>query len=135
MAEYNHPARPPAEEAERRWYKVAQQEYELLSPRSDSQIVVYRRRNVERLKQTGPSGESLKGVAHLRAGDSGTLQNWRPVPRCAARGGPVHHRRYGARQIVQPGKLKAVIRIPETQAKDALASANPPARYAHREIV
>lgn len=106
-----------AEEADTR-YRVAQQEYDLLRSTIDSQISV-QTQNVERLKQIAAFREGLKASLIFRAGDSGTLQEL-----SAGAGGallePGQYVNAGMAlaKIVQPGKLKAVIRIPETQAKD-----------------
>ena len=115
-SEYNT-RKSAAEEAETR-YKVAQQEYDLLRSTIDSQIAV-QTQNVERLKQIAAFREGLKASLIFRAGDSGTLQEL-----SAGAGGallePGQYVNAGMAlaKIVQPGKLKAVIRIPETQAKD-----------------
>jgi len=106
-----------AEEAETR-YRVAQQEYELLRSSIDSQISV-QTQNVDRLKQIAAFRESLKQSLTLRAGDSGILQEL-----SAGAGGTLLepgqwvNAGMALAKIVQPGKLKAVVRIPETQAKD-----------------
>ena len=106
-----------AEEADTR-YRVAQAEYELLRSTIDSQIAV-QTQNVERLKQIAAFRETLKASLTLRAGDSGTLQELS----AGAGGALLEAGQYvnaglALAKIVQPGKLKAVIRIPETQAKD-----------------
>jgi HlyD family secretion protein len=114
--EYNT-RKAAAEEAATR-YDVAQQELKLLRATIDSQIAVLEQ-NVERLKQIAAFRESIKASLTLRAGDSGILQDL-----SAGAGGallePGQYVNAGmtVAKVVQPGKLKAVIRIPETQAKD-----------------
>ena len=106
-----------AEEAATR-YRVAQAEFELLRTTSDSQITV-QEQNVDRLKQIAAFRENQKASLILRAGEAGILQEL-----SAGTGGaqlePGQYVNAGITlaKIVQPGKLKAVIRIPETQAKD-----------------
>jgi len=115
-AEYNS-RKASAEEAATR-YRVAQEEYDLLRSSIDSQISV-QTQNVDRLKQIAAFRESLKASLTLRAGDSGILQEL-----SAGAGGTLLepgqwvNAGMALAKIVQPGKLKAVIRIPETQAKD-----------------
>ncbi len=114
--EYNT-RKAAAEEAATR-YDVAQQELKLLRATIDSQIAVLEQ-NVERLKQIAAFRESIKASLTLRAGDSGILQDL-----SAGAGGallePGQYVNAGmtVAKVVQPGRLKAVIRIPETQAKD-----------------
>lgn len=116
QAEYNS-RKASAEEAATR-YRVAQEELDLLRSSIDSQISV-QTQNVERLKQIAAFRESLKQSLTLRAGDSGILQEL-----SAGAGGTLLepgqwvNAGMALAKIVQPGKLKAVIRIPETQAKD-----------------
>ncbi len=106
-----------AEEADTR-YRVAQEELELLRTTVDSQIAV-QEQNVDRLKQIAAFRENQKASLILRAGETGILQEL-----SAGTGGallePGQYVNAGITlaKIVQPGKLKAVIRIPETQAKD-----------------
>lgn len=106
-----------AEEAATR-YRVAQQELALLRSTIDSQIAV-QEQNVDRLKQIAAFRESVKSGLTLRAGDSGVLQEL-----AAGAGGtrlePGQYVNAGQTiaKVVQPGKLLARIRIPETQAKD-----------------
>jgi len=99
-------------------YRVAQEELELLRSSIDSQIAV-QAQNVARLKQIAAFRESLRSALLLRAGDSGTLQELSS----GAGGAPLEPGQWvnagmALAKIVQPGTLKAVIRIPETQAKD-----------------
>lgn len=114
--EYNT-RKAAAEEAATR-YDVAQQELKLLRATIDSQIAVLEQ-NVDRLKQIAAFREGVKASLTLRAGDSGILQDL-----SAGAGGallePGQYVNAGmtVAKVVQPGKLKAVIRIPETQAKD-----------------
>ncbi len=112
-----HLRKAAAEESETR-YKVAQAEYELLRSSIDSQLAV-QAQNVERLKQIAAFRETLRSALVIRAGDSGTLQELSS----GAGGAPLEPGQWvnagmALAKIVQPGSLKAVIRIPETQAKD-----------------
>lgn len=115
-ADYN--ARKAAAEEAATRYRVAQEEYELLRSSIDSQISV-QAQNVDRLKQIAAFRETLRSTLVLRAGDSGTLQELSS----GAGSTPLEPGQWvnagmALARIVQPGKLKAVIRIPETQAKD-----------------
>ena len=116
QAEYNQ-RKAQGDEATTR-YRVAQAELELLRSSIDSQITA-QTQNVERLKQIAAFRENLKASLILRAGGSGTLQELS----AGAGGALLEAGQYvnagmALAKIVQPGKLKAVIRIPETQAKD-----------------
>ncbi len=116
QVEYNERMATVDETATR--YRVAQEEYELLRSSIDSQISV-QTQNVERLKQIAAFRETLRSALILRAGDSGTLQELSS----GAGGTPLEPGQWvnagmALAKIVQPGTLKAVIRVPETQAKD-----------------
>lgn len=114
--EYNT-RKAAAEEAATR-HRVAEKELELLRATIDSQIAA-QEQNVDRLKQIAAFRESVKTALTLRAGDSGVLQEL-----AAGAGGtrlePGQYVNAGQTlaKVVQPGKLLARIRIPETQAKD-----------------
>ncbi|MBI3792322.1 MAG: HlyD family efflux transporter periplasmic adaptor subunit [Gemmatimonadetes bacterium] len=106
-----------AEEAAVR-FRVAQRTLELLRASIEPQIAV-QTQSVERLRQIAAFRESLKAAMVLRAGDAGTLQEL-----SAGAGGPLLepgqwvNAGMALAKVVQPGRLKAVVRIPETQAKD-----------------
>lgn len=106
-----------AEEAATR-YRVAQAELALMRATIDSQISV-QEQNVDRLKQIAAFREGVKAALVLRAGDSGILQEL-----AAGAGGallePGQYVNAGMTlaKVVQPGRLMARVRIPETQAKD-----------------
>ncbi|HVZ50287.1 MAG TPA: HlyD family efflux transporter periplasmic adaptor subunit [Gemmatimonadaceae bacterium] len=114
--EYNT-RKAAAEEAATR-YRVAQRQLELQRATIDSQIAA-QEQNVDRLKQIAAFRETVKSSLTLRAGDSGVLQEL-----AAGAGGtrlePGQYVNAGqtVAKVVQPGKLLARIRIPETQAKD-----------------
>ncbi|MBA4071717.1 MAG: RND transporter [Gemmatimonas sp.] len=115
-AEYN--VRKAALEETATRYRVAQEEYELLRSSIDSQISV-QRQNVERLRQIAAFRETLRSALVLRAGDSGTLQELSSgASGTALEPGQWVNAGMALAKIVQPGTLKAVIRVPETQAKD-----------------
>lgn len=114
--EYNT-RKAAADEASTR-YRVAQRQLELQRATIDSQIAA-QEQNVARLKQIAAFREAVKASLTLRAGDSGVLQEL-----AAGAGGsrlePGQYVNAGQTvgKIVQPGRLLARIRIPETQAKD-----------------
>lgn len=98
--------------------RVAQDEYELLQSSIDSQIAA-QAQNAERLKQIAAFRESLRAGLVLRAGDSGTLQELSSGAGGAAlEPGQWVNAGMALAKVVQPGALKAVLRVPETQAKD-----------------
>lgn len=99
-------------------FRVAQEELALLRSSIDSQVAV-QAQNVERLRQIAAFRESLRSALLLRAGDAGTLQELSS----GAGGAPLEPGQWvnagmALAKVVQPGALKAVIRIPDTQAKD-----------------
>jgi HlyD family secretion protein len=106
-----------ADEAATR-YRVAQSTLELLRSSIDSQISV-QTANVDRLKQIAAFRETLKQSMTLKAGDSGTLQEL-----SSGAGGQLLepgqwvNAGMALAKVVQPGKLMARVRVPETQAKD-----------------
>lgn len=116
QADYNQ-RKAAADEAATR-YRVAQQAFELLRTSIDSQISV-QTENVERLRQIAAFRETLRASLVLKAGDTGTLQEL-----SFGAGGQLLepgqwvNAGMALAKIVQPGKLKAVVRVPETQAKD-----------------
>jgi HlyD family secretion protein len=114
--EYNT-RKAAAEEGETR-YRVAKEELELMRATIDSQIAVLEQ-NVSRLKQIAAFRETVKASLILRAGDTGILQELSNGPGGALlEPGQYVNAGMTVAKVVQPGKLKAVIRIPETQAKD-----------------
>lgn len=114
--EYNN-RKASAEEGETR-YRVAKEELELMRATIDSQIAVLEQ-NVGRLKQIAAFRETVKASLVLRAGDTGILQELSNGPGGALlEPGQYVNAGMTVAKVVQPGKLKAVIRIPETQAKD-----------------
>jgi HlyD family secretion protein len=118
ISPHDYNARKAAAEESATRYRVAQEEYELLRSSIDSQIAV-QTQNVGRLKQIAAFRETLRSALVIKAGDSGTLQELSS----GAGGTPLEPGQWvnagmALAKIVQPGSLKAVIRIPETQAKD-----------------
>jgi biotin carboxyl carrier protein len=92
-------------------YRVEQARLKLLEQSVDSQIAV-QGAQVERLKAIAEFQRNRLGSLRVRAPEGGILQDltlqvgqWVPEGTTLAK-------------VVQPGKLKAVLRIPETQAKD-----------------
>lgn len=92
-------------------YRVEQARLKLLEQSVDSQIAV-QGAQVERLKAIAEFQRNRLGSLKVRAPEGGILQDltlqigqWVPEGTTLAK-------------VVQPGKLKAVLRIPETQAKD-----------------
>ena len=119
-------ARDKAAELETR-YDIERQRLELLSAAVDSQLAV-QRAQVARLRAITTFQVSRVNSLSVRAGESGVLQElplqlgeW-VVP------GTI------LAKVVQPGKLKAVLRIPETQAP-GLAVGQPASIDAHTGIV
>jgi HlyD family secretion protein len=118
ISTFDHSTRKAAaEEAATRW-SIAKQELALMRSTIDSQIAMTEQ-NVERLKQIAAYRENLKANMIVRAGDTGTLQelSYGAGGQLLEQGQWVNSGMALAK-VVQPGKLKAVIRIPETQAKD-----------------
>ena len=114
--EYNN-RKAAAEEGDTR-YRVAKEELELMRATIDSQIAVLEQ-NVNRLKQIAAFRETVKASLVLRAGDTGILQELSNGPGGALlEPGQYVNAGITVAKVVQPGRLKAVIRIPETQAKD-----------------
>ncbi|MDA1080061.1 MAG: HlyD family efflux transporter periplasmic adaptor subunit [Gemmatimonadetes bacterium] len=118
IANFEFATRKAAGEEAATRYRIAKAELELLRTTNEEQITV-QEQNVEQLKQIAAFRENQKASLILRAGDTGILQEL-----SAGSGGallePGQYVNAGLTlaKIVQPGKLKAVIRIPETQAKD-----------------
>jgi HlyD family secretion protein len=118
ISQFDYNTRKAAAEEMATRYRVAQRELELLRATIDSQVSA-QEQNVDRLKQIAAFRETVKSSLTLRAGDSGVLQEL-----AAGAGGtrlePGQYVNAGqtVAKVVQPGKLLARIRIPETQAKD-----------------
>ena len=91
--------------------RVARQQLELSKQTADSQIAV-QAEQVDRMRVVAAvQDEKMKGL-HLRAGDNGVVQD------LALQLGQWIPEGFLVAKVVQPGKLKAVLRIPESQAKD-----------------
>jgi HlyD family secretion protein len=118
ISTFDHSTRKAAAEEAATRYDVAQRELTLMRSTIDSQIAMTEQ-NVERLKQIAAYRENLKANMIVRAGDTGTLQelSFGAGGQLLEQGQWVNSGMALAK-VVQPGKLKAVIRIPETQAKD-----------------
>ena len=91
--------------------RVEQARLTLMEEAIDSQIAT-QARQVEQLKAIAANQQARLQSLHVRAPDSGVLQDltlqlgqWVPEGTTLAK-------------VVQPGQLKAVLRIPESQAKD-----------------
>lgn len=118
ISPFDHATRKAAAEEAATRYSVAQRELDLMRSTIDSQISVLEQ-NVDRLKQIAAYRENLKANMIVRAGDTGTLQelSFGAGGQLLEQGQWVNSGMALAK-VVQPGKLKAVIRVPETQAKD-----------------
>ena len=101
-------ARERAGELEAR-YGIEQQRLDLLTSTVDSQLAV-QREQVERLRAITAFRLSRLRSLEVRAGEEGVLQELNLQPGQWVVPGTI------LAKVVQPGKLKAVIRIPETQA-------------------
>lgn len=91
---------------------VAEQTLVIQRQQADSQVAA-QRQQVDVLKKVYESQRRLQQGLIVRAGDSGVLQedNVLELGQYVNAGTIIG-------KVVQPGKLKAVLRIPETQAKD-----------------
>lgn len=101
-------AREKASELEAR-YDIEQQRLELLTSTVDSQLAV-QREQVVRLRAITAFRLSRLGSLQVRPGEDGVLSELNLQPGQWVVPGTI------LAKVVQPGKLKAVIRIPETQA-------------------
>lgn len=101
-------ARDHAVELEAR-YQIEQQRLELLTSTVDSQLAV-QREQVMRLRAITAFRLGRLNSLQVRAGEAGVLQELNLQPGQWVVPGTI------LAKVVQPGKLKAVIRIPETQA-------------------
>jgi HlyD family secretion protein len=118
ISQFEHSTRKAAADESDTRYKVAQQELALMRSTIDSQIAMTEQ-NVDRLRQIAAYRENLKASLIVRAGDSGVLQEMSfGAGGQLIEAGQWLNSGMTIAKVVQPGKLKAVIRIPETQAKD-----------------
>lgn len=101
-------ARERAGELEAR-YDIEQQRHDLLTSTVDSQLAV-QREQVVRLRAITAFRLSRLSSLQVRSGEEGVLQELNLQPGQWVVPGTI------LAKVVQPGKLKAVIRIPETQA-------------------
>jgi HlyD family secretion protein len=102
--------RAAAHEMETR-YRIEKERLALMSATVDSQIAV-QSDQVDRLKTIAAFQKSRAQALQVRAPDAGIVQELTLQPGQWVTEGTT------LAKVVQPGKLKAVIRIPETQAKD-----------------
>jgi HlyD family secretion protein len=103
-------ARDQAAELEIR-YRVEQERLSLMTQTIDSQIAV-QKSQVDRLRAIAAFQRNRVRSLQVRAGDSGILTDLSLQPGQWVTEGT------NLAKVVQPGKLKAVLQIPETQAKD-----------------
>jgi HlyD family secretion protein len=99
-----------AQELETR-YRIEQQRLELMAQTVDSQIAV-QASQVDRLRAIAAFQENRVRSLTVRAGDSGVVSDLTLQLGQWVLEGTI------LAKVVQPGKLKAVLQIPETQAKD-----------------
>ena len=92
-------------------YRIEKERLVLMSATVDSQITV-QTQQVDRLKAIAAFQKSRATSLQVRALDAGIVQDLTLQPGQWVTEGTM------LAKVVQPGKLKAVIRIPETQAKD-----------------
>ena len=103
-------AKDRASELETR-YRVEQQRLELVTSTIDSQVAV-QASQIERLRAIALFQQSRVRSLQVRAGDPGIVTDLSLQPGQWVTEGTI------LAKVVQPGKLKAVLQIPETQAKD-----------------
>lgn len=101
-------ARERADELQAR-YDIEQQRLELLTSTVDSQLAV-QREQVTRLRAISTFRLNRQASLQVRPGEEGVLQELNLQPGQWVVPGTI------LAKVVQPGKLKAVVRIPETQA-------------------
>jgi hypothetical protein len=102
--------RASAEEASTR-LGLERQRLALMTRSIDSQLTA-QRRQIQRLQAIATFQESRVQSLVVRAGERGVLQELSLQPGQWVNGGTA------LAKVVQPGTLKAVLRVPETQAKD-----------------
>jgi len=107
--EYNN-KRASADEVSTR-LRVERARLALMTQSVDSQLVA-QRRQIQRLQAIATFQESRVQSLIVRAGEHGVLQELSLQPGQWVNAGTA------LGKVVQPGQLKAVLRIPETQAKD-----------------
>jgi multidrug resistance efflux pump len=107
--EYNN-AQATGEEVSTR-LRLEQQRLALMTQNVDSQLAA-QRRQIQRLQAIATFQASRVGTLVVRAGEHGVLQELSLQPGQWVNAGTA------IGKVVQPGKLKAVLRIGETQAKD-----------------
>lgn len=107
--EYNN-ARATAEEVGTR-LRLEQQRLALMTQSVDAQLAA-QRRQIQRLQAIASFQANRVGTLVVRAGEQGVLQELSLQPGQWVNAGTA------IGKVVQPGKLKAVLRIGETQAKD-----------------
>jgi len=103
-------AKDKAAEFETR-YGIEQQRLVLMTETIDSQLAV-QRSQVDRLRAVAEFQQNVLRSLQVRAGDSGVVSDLTLQLGQYVLGGTM------LAKVVQPGKLKAVLQIPETQAKD-----------------
>jgi HlyD family secretion protein len=103
-------ARDQADELETR-YRIEQQRLDLMTQTIDSQLTV-QQSQVDRLRSIAVFQQNRVRSMQVRAGDSGIVTDLSLQPGQWVTEGT------DLAKVVQPGKLKAVLQIPETQAKD-----------------
>jgi HlyD family secretion protein len=103
-------ARDQVDELETR-YRIEQQRFDLMSQTVDSQLAV-QQSQVDRLRAIAAFQQNRVRSMQVRAGDSGIVTDLSLQPGQWVTEGT------NLAKVVQPGKLKAVLQIPETQAKD-----------------
>jgi len=92
-------------------YSIEQQRLALMTETIDSQLAV-QRSQVDRLRAVADFQQNVLRSLRVRAGDSGVVSDMTLQLGQYVLGGTM------LAKVVQPGKLKAVLQIPETQAKD-----------------
>lgn len=107
-------AKDRAVEAETR-YRVEQQRLALMTQTLDAKIAV-QRSQVDRLRAIAAFQQNVVRSLEVRAGDSGVVSDLTLQLGQWVLAGTV------LAKVVQPGQLKAVLQIPETQAKDVTIS-------------
>jgi HlyD family secretion protein len=92
-------------------YRVEQQRLDLMTSTIDSQVAV-QASQIERLRAIALFQQGRVRSLQVRAGDPGIVTDLSLQPGQWVTEGTI------LAKVVQPGKLKAVLQIPETQAKD-----------------
>ena len=92
-------------------YRVEQQRLELMTSTIDSQVAV-QASQVQRLRAIAAFQQNRVRSLQVRAGDPGVVTDLSLQPGQWVTEGTI------LAKVIQPGKLKAVLQIPETQAKD-----------------